>query len=142
MRTFQVRQCRELKCQLLRFFIGVSRNEVATKENLILSRFPPMFGGLGSVMRNNLGNVRQGCKGQSQTMSLAGRKRSRLKAVARRIQWRMGTLNHARPDRDGLIAVVLALPGERLRVGQCPGDQKRGLLCHSTCLIQIDGEST
>jgi hypothetical protein len=33
-----VRQCSELNCQRLRFFIGVSRDEVAAKDNLALSR--------------------------------------------------------------------------------------------------------
>src|SRR5437899_3087559 len=63
LRTFKVRQCSKLNCQLLRFFISVSRNEVAAKDNLVLTRLPPMFGGLCSVVRDNLGNVRQGDEG-------------------------------------------------------------------------------
>src|SRR5947209_5045786 len=98
-----------------------------------------MFGGLRSVVRDNLGYVREWGEGQSQAMTLTGRKRGRLEAVARRIQRRVGTLNQARPDRDGLIAVVLALPGERLQVGQCSGYQERALLRHSACPIQVAG---
>src|SRR5581483_2663541 len=100
-----------------------------------------MLGSLCSIVRNHLSNIREGRVGESQAMSLAGRKRRRLKAVPCRIQRRVGTLNQARPDRDGLIVVVLALPGERLRVGQRPSDQERGLLRHSTCFVWIDRES-
>ena len=65
LRAFQVRQCRELSGQLLRFFIGISRDDVAAKDNLVLSRLPPMSGGLCFVVRNNLGNIRRGGEGQS-----------------------------------------------------------------------------
>src|SRR5947208_15051057 len=98
-----------------------------------------MSGGLCSVVRNNLDNIRQRGTRQSQSVALAGRKRGRLKAVARRIQRRIGTLNQAGPDRDGWIAVVLPLPGERLRVGQSSDYQERSLLRHSAFPFQIDG---
>ena len=59
-RAFQVRKCSELRRQLLRLFIGIGRDDVATKENLVLSRLPSMPGGLCFVVRNHLRNIRQG----------------------------------------------------------------------------------
>ena len=119
---------RKLAQRLVSFLVGVRQEHVRPIDDLLRGRLPPVARALLAVVARGSSHALERSVGDAAAEVVASGELAGLAARSERVGRRIGLLERARPDGNGAVAEVTALPSERLRLRPRLEDQLHPLV--------------